>query len=161
MKKMFTAILLMATFSFAVVSCGEKKDEAKSEGDKSEGAKTEAKAEFNVENCATPLEAVEGIVKMAEKCTSIEELEKLLETYNEDLEKKFPDFKPYELEDDDAEKFDKLNGRLMRVAEELYKAEKSDASDEETSSSDYDYDEDAAAALEYAEAEMAEEAAEE
>ena len=49
--------------------------------------------------------------------------------------------------------FDKLNGRLMRVAGELYKAEKSDASDEETSSSDFDYDEDAADALEYAEEE--------
>lgn len=151
----------VAALSFVMVSCGEKKDEAKSEDDKSEGAKTEAKAEFNVENCATPLEAMEEVVKMAEKCTSTEELQKLMETVGADIEKKFPDFKPYELEGDDAEKFNELNGRLMRVAEELYKAEKSDASDEETSSSDFDYDEDAAAALEYAEAEMAEEAAEE
>lgn len=139
MKKMFTAILLMATFSFAVVSCGEKKEgegdkkeckcendaeckgeckdgckcgEAKAEADKAEGADAAA---VEVKSDNEVIAAIAAVVEKAEAAQSKEEFEALEAEFNA-LEKKYPDFDPKNLSEAEQEEVNSLIGRLMAAA---------------------------------------------
>lgn len=101
MKKMFTAIVLMAAFTYAVISCGDKKTgDSKTEEESIENLSPEELMNHFAEKadkCTTSLEFMTCFAETLEKCSTREQMEAIEDGLR--LSKNYKKFDPSEIDE--------------------------------------------------------------
>lgn len=123
LKKLFTAILLMATVSFTMTSCSDKKsDEAKDGENMIENMDELSNEELmkavasKLDECSTPLEFMTCYVELMEQCKTRDQKEAVEDGSR--LSKNNDKFDPSEI--DEAE-YKKLLERIEKAKERIRK----------------------------------------